>query len=164
MPGEARKLIAAHPVTMPKAIPHLFAALAVFAAAGAASAQSAATAPCATTPDSARAGTAPRNADVVIRASVTIDELRFQTLPQARAIDPGCPGHSPVRVVERSNLPERIEPGVTYRNVHVAVEIVGRLEAACLASLAGDAALAQALGGSGCAPAAADTARAPPRP
>lgn len=108
-------------------------------------------APCA---DRARADTA--GALVVIRASVTADEVTFRTQPDASARVGGCAGPA-VRVLERRNLPERVQPGVTYRDVRIAVEIVGRVEAACLATLAGDAGLAAALGGA-CAPAArADT-------
>lgn len=103
-------------------------------------------------------------ATVVIRASVTADEVTFRTQPDASARVGGCAGPA-VRVLERRNLPERVQPGVTYRDVHIAVEIVGRVEAACLAVLAGDAGLSAALGGGACAPAArADSARSPAPP
>lgn len=127
------------------------AAVAAALTAGRASAQAAA--PC----DSARADTA--GAAVRIIASVTIAELRFDAQPRATVRTSGCAGaSSPVRVIERRNLPERVEPGVTYRDVYVAVEILGRVESACIAALAADASLAGV-----CAPAArADTARAPP--
>jgi hypothetical protein len=130
------------------------AALAAALSAGRASAQAAA--PCAAG-DSARADTA--GAAVRIIASVTIAELRFDAQPRATVRTTGCGGAaSPVRVIERRNLPERVEPGVTYRDVYVAVEILGRVEAACITALAGDASLAgicdSAVRG--------DTARAPP--
>ncbi|HYH80281.1 MAG TPA: hypothetical protein VEX86_10800 [Longimicrobium sp.] len=143
---------------MPRSI-WIMAVLVGCAAPSLAHAQAAAV-PCAG--DSARADTA--GAVVVIRASATIDEVTFRTEPRASARVVGCGGPA-VRVVERRNLPERVEPGVTYRDVRIAVEIVGRVEAACLAALAGDAGLAGALGGGACgAPARADTARtsAPP--
>ena len=111
--------------------------------------------------DSARADTA--GAAVVVRASVAIDEVTFRTRPRAGARVNGCAGPA-VRVLERRNLPERVEAGATYRDVFIAVEIVGRLEAACIAALAGGGGLGTALGGV-CGPAAqADTARraAPP--
>jgi hypothetical protein len=97
--------------------------------------------------DSARGDTA--GAVVVIRASVTADEVTFRTQPRASARVAGCAGPA-VRVLERRNLPERVEPGTTYRDVHIAVEIVGRVEAACLAALAGDGGLAAVLGGGAC--------------
>ena len=44
-----------------------------------------------------------------------------------------------VRVVERRNLPDAVVPGTTYRDVYIAVEIVGRLNADCIArSITGD--------------------------
>jgi hypothetical protein len=112
--------------------------------------------------DSGRADTA--GAAVVIRASVAIDEVTFRTRPQAGARVNGCAGPA-VRVLERRNLPERVEAGATYRDVFIAVEIVGRLEAACIAALAGGGGVGTPLGGGVCSPAAqAGTARraAPP--
>jgi hypothetical protein len=40
-------------------------------------------------------------------------------------------------VVQRENLPSPIVAGTTYRNVYVAVELVGRLNAECLANVLG---------------------------
>jgi hypothetical protein len=37
-------------------------------------------------------------------------------------------------VIERRNLPDPVQPGVTYRDVFIAVEILGHLNAECLAS------------------------------
>lgn len=121
----------------------MIAVLAACAAPAAARAQ-AASQPCA---DSARADTA--GAVVVIRASMEADEVTFRTEPRASARVAGCAGPT-VRVVERRNLPERVEAGTTYRDVRIAVEIVGRVEASCLAALAGDGGLAAALGGGAC--------------
>jgi len=142
-------------VTIARSLLRIAAAAAALTA-GRASAQAAA--PCAAV-DSARSDTA--GAEVRIIASVTIAELRFDARPRATVRTSGCGGTgSPVRVIERRNLPERVEPGVTYRDVYVAVEILGRVESACIAALAADASLAGV-----CAPAArADTARAPPPP
>jgi hypothetical protein len=153
-------LIAPHRVNIARLAFRLAAALApALAAATGAAAQTAAPAPCGG--DAARTDTA--GAAVVIRASVTIDELRFDSDPRASVRVTGCPGGDGVRVVERRNLPEHVQPGVTYRDVYVAVEILGRVEAACIAGLAGDSDLART-----CAPAAGttagDTARAPPAP
>lgn len=38
-----------------------------------------------------------------------------------------------VRVLERRNLPDPVQAGVTYRDVFIAVEILGHLNAECLA-------------------------------
>lgn len=146
---------------MRRTIPILAAAGAILTPATAIAQQPAAPAPCLAAADSSRADTASAgHADVLIRASATIAELRFETQPQASARVTGCDAIGAVRVVERRNLPERVQPGVTYRDVTIAVEIVGRLEAACIAALATDPGGA----GTACAPVSADTARAPPRP
>lgn len=118
----------------------------------------AAAAPCA---DSARGDTA--GAVAVIRASVRMAEVTFRTEPRASARLTGCAG-PPVRVLERRNLPERVESGATYRDVYIAVEIVGRVEAQCIAALARGGEVETVLGGACGTAARADTSRraAPP--
>jgi hypothetical protein len=92
-----------------------------------------------------------RGADIILLASVSARELRFYSQPRISVRL--CGGLDSVRVVERRNLPERVVPGVTYRDVHVAVEIVGHILAECLR---GDPAA--------CGPAADTTRPAPRRP
>lgn len=101
-------------------------------------------------------GVASRGAPtIVLLASVSARELRFQSQPRVSVRL--CGGFDSVRVVERRNLPERVVPGVTYRDVYVAVEILGHLYADCLREgFAG--------GRSTACPTAADTLRAPRRP
>ena len=108
--------------------------------------------------DSARGGGA--RADVVILASVTIDELRFDREPHGRLRVAGCPEGEGLRVLERRNLPDRIQPGVTYRDVRVSVQILGALNAACIAALAGDTAAARGVAPGGCL--TVGTGRTPP--
>jgi hypothetical protein len=92
--------------------------------------------------------------DVILLASVSARELRFQSQPRVSVRL--CGGFDSVRIVERRNLPERIVPGVTYRDVHIAVEILGHIYADCLReALAG--------GRSTLCPTAADSAPPPPR-
>ena len=67
-----------------------------------------------------------------------------------------CGGFDSVRVVERRNLPERVVPGVTYRDVPVAVEILGHIYADCLRE-------GLASGRSAPCPRAADSVRTAPR-
>jgi hypothetical protein len=43
-----------------------------------------------------------------------------------------CGGLDSVHVVERRNLPDPVVAGHTYRDVYVAVEIFGRLNADCI--------------------------------
>jgi hypothetical protein len=108
--------------------------------AAAQSAAQAAPCPVAAAPaDSTRAAAA----DVTILASVTIDELRFTTEPRGQVRVLGCGASDGLRVLERRNLPERVQPGVTYRDVRVSVQILGTLNAACIAALAGDTAAAR---------------------
>lgn len=109
---------------------------------------------CPTATDSARADSA--SADVVIVASVSAREMRFDAPPNAKLRVPGCEGG--LQVLERRNLPERVQPGVTYRDVYVSVRILGPLNAACIAALAGDSAAVRGLGGAAaCLPARTPT-------
>ena len=106
---------------------------------GAAQSQPAPTScPLAAAADSARPDSAGAHADVVILASATIQELRFDRQPNARLRVLGCGEGEGLRVLERRNLPEHVQPGVTYRDVYVSVRILGTLNAACIAALAGD--------------------------
>lgn len=77
-----------------------------------------------------------RRPDVLIVASVTARELRFESEPRAELRLNGCPVPDSAFVTERQNLPERIEPGVTYRDVRVGVEIRAWLNVQCLSALA----------------------------
>ena len=42
-----------------------------------------------------------------------------------------------LRVVQRDNLPSPVVAGTTYRNVYIAVELIGRVNAECLANQIG---------------------------
>lgn len=81
--------------------------------------------------DSARMAVS-ANPTIVLRADVSAREVRFAKQPDIRITLVGGDVDS-VRVIERRNLPERIQPGVTYRDVFVAVEVIGKLHAQCLA-------------------------------
>jgi hypothetical protein len=69
---------------------------------------------------------------IVLLASVTAREVRFASQPRIQVRLCGAVTDS-VRVVERKNLPDPVQPGVTYRDVSIAVEIFGHLNADCLA-------------------------------
>jgi hypothetical protein len=105
------------------------------------------------TPGALPADTAGRRPDVVIIASVHADQLRFESAPRVQARVLGCPATSFIRVTERRNLPKPVQPGVTYRDVTVGVEIRSYLSVQCLPAAA-------AL----CTPAAADSSRRAPPP
>ena len=70
---------------------------------------------------------------VVIFAEVSAREVRFTKQPTIRVVLANGSVDS-VRVIERRNLPDPVQPGVTYRDVTIAVEILGRLNAECLAA------------------------------
>jgi hypothetical protein len=72
--------------------------------------------------------------DIVIRAGAQVEQLRFESQPQVSVRLTGCSELDSVRVTERRNLPDPVEPGVTYRDVAVGVEILGHLDVRCLIS------------------------------
>lgn len=74
-------------------------------------------------------------ADVLLLVGVHADEVRFASQPRVRVRL--CWGGDTVRVIQRDNLPSPIVPGTTYRNVYIAVELLGRVNAACLADMIG---------------------------
>ena len=76
------------------------------------------------------------NAAIVLRASASAREVRFASPPRIRVRLCGALMDS-VRVVERRNLPDSVQAGTTYRDVYIAVEILGHLNARCLASRIG---------------------------
>lgn len=69
--------------------------------------------------------------DVRIFARVRATELSFEQRPRADVVPLGCVPADTVRVLMRTNLPEPITPGVVYRDVEVAIEIVTRLAVIC---------------------------------
>jgi hypothetical protein len=70
--------------------------------------------------------------DIVLWVGVHADEVRFATQPHVRVRL--CWGGDTLRVVQRTNIPSPVVAGTTYRNVYVAVELVGRLNGECLAN------------------------------
>ncbi|HET7321271.1 MAG TPA: hypothetical protein VFI96_02170 [Longimicrobiaceae bacterium] len=81
---------------------------------------------------------------VAIFASVHAREVRFQSEPKLSARFTGCAALDSVRVLERRNLPNPVQPGVTYRDVTVSVELLGHLHAACLLTALADSLCAAA--------------------
>jgi hypothetical protein len=84
--------------------------------------------------DSARAQG--RKPDLLIVASVSAREVRFESEPRAEVRLNGCAALDTVIVTERTNLPDPVQPGVTYRDVRVGIEIRGWLNVECVAALA----------------------------
>jgi hypothetical protein len=73
--------------------------------------------------------------DVILRAAVQADQVSFAKQPNVRVRL--CWGGDTLRVVQRTNIPSPVVAGTTYRNVYVAVELLGRLNGECLANAIG---------------------------
>jgi len=74
-------------------------------------------------PTPARQGEAAAPADLSITARVTARELRFEKVPQPRVEFTGRPRRDTVWEAERENLPEQVQPGVTYRDIGITLRI-----------------------------------------
>jgi hypothetical protein len=69
-----------------------------------------------------------REPDVEMAATVRAKELRFECVPDVRI---GAHADAPAsveHVSERENLPDAVEPNVTYKNVTVRWRLAARLE------------------------------------
>jgi hypothetical protein len=65
--------------------------------------------------------------DIELTADVKARELRFEEVPETEVRFPGHPERESVSGTERDNLPEEVEPGVTYRNSRVRLRIASAL-------------------------------------
>jgi hypothetical protein len=87
--------------------------------------------------------------DLILRASATADQVRFDSQPQIEVRITGGATSDTVRVLERRNLPDPIQPGVTYRDVSVVVEIAAHLAIECSEVLRDAAGTPGAVGAAG---------------
>jgi hypothetical protein len=71
----------------------------------------------------------PHSAEIELLAKVQADELRFDQAPETEVRFFGDPGHESASGSDRTNLPEKVEPGVTYRDVRVDYRLASRLAA-----------------------------------
>ena len=86
-----------------------------------------------------RDSTSRQQVAVVIFAAATAGEVSFKTQPQLHVRLSG--GLDSVHVLDRRNLPSPVVAGTTYRDVYIAVELFGRINADCIArTLTGQAA------------------------
>jgi hypothetical protein len=69
-----------------------------------------------------------RPPDVEIAATVKAKELRFECKPEVRIGAYADAPASAEHVSERENLPDEVEPGVTYRDVAVRWRLAARLD------------------------------------
>jgi hypothetical protein len=58
-------------------------------------------------------------ADVEVFTSVRADELRFESVPETKVWFEGEPAERSSSKSERDNLPDEVEPDVTYRDIAV---------------------------------------------
>ncbi len=69
---------------------------------------------------------AERGDDILILVNLTADELKFDVVREAKVEFPGTKDRSTVWITDRQNLPETLEPGVTYRNIGIQLRISSR--------------------------------------
>lgn len=65
-----------------------------------------------------------KTADVAITAKVTAKELIFEVVPNPKVEFLGKPERKTEWSSERKNLPESVQPGVTYRDIGITLKIV----------------------------------------
>ena len=80
------------------------------------------------------ATTSATNPTVRLLASVHADEVRFAAQPRICVRLRGDAQLDSVHVVERRNIRSPVAVGTTYRDVYVAVEILGHLNAQCISA------------------------------
>jgi hypothetical protein len=72
----------------------------------------------------------PENPDIELTADVKARELRFEEVPETEVRFPGYPERESASGTDRENLPDEVEPGVTYRDPRVRLRIASKLAAA----------------------------------
>jgi hypothetical protein len=74
----------------------------------------------------------PENPDIEFTADVKASELRFEEVPETEVRFPGHPERESASGTDRKNLPDEVEPGVTYHNPEVRLRIATALADAVL--------------------------------
>ena len=64
--------------------------------------------------------------DILILVNLTAKELKFDAVPNTTVEFPGTRHRSTIWVTQRQNLPDKLEPGVTYRNIGIQLRISSR--------------------------------------
>ena len=113
-------------------------------------------------PALARASDTTRRPTIILCAGVGAREVHFATQPDIDVRLSGALGDS-VRVLERRNLPKPVVAGTTYRDIYIAVEIVGHLTDDCRQQAAADTARAAARSSLCASVLRADSARGRPQ-
>ncbi|WP_084469039.1 hypothetical protein [Nocardiopsis trehalosi] len=68
----------------------------------------------------------PRRADVEFTAEVRADELTFHDRPEVRVRFPGSGDRESASGSDRHNVPDRVEPATTYRDIRVRYRLATR--------------------------------------
>jgi hypothetical protein len=66
--------------------------------------------------------------DVEIAVTVHADELRFECVPEVSVRAYANEPASAELTSQRRNLPDEVEPGVTYRDIEVVWRVAARLD------------------------------------
>lgn len=66
--------------------------------------------------------------DILILVNLKAKELRFEAVPNTSVEFPGNPARTTWWVTQRQNLPDKVEPGVTYRDIGIQLRISSRFE------------------------------------
>jgi hypothetical protein len=69
-----------------------------------------------------------REPDVEIAASARADELRVECKPEVRVRAYSNAPATAQSVSDRENLPDEVQPGITYRDVSVRWRLAARLD------------------------------------
>ena len=69
----------------------------------------------------------PENPDIEFTADVKARELRFEEVPETEVRFSGHPERESASGTDRENLPDEVEPDVTYRNPEVRLRIASAL-------------------------------------
>lgn len=69
----------------------------------------------------------PENPDIEFTADVNAKELRFEEVPETEVRFSGHPERESASGTDRENLPDEVEPDVTYRDPKVRLRIASAL-------------------------------------
>ena len=70
----------------------------------------------------------PRDPDIEFTADVKAKELRFEEVPETGVTFHGHPRRESASGTDRENLPDEVEPNVTYRDPEVRLRIASALD------------------------------------
>src|SRR6476620_441062 len=66
--------------------------------------------------------------DIFFVVKLTAKELKMDVVPNTQVEFPGTQRRTTAWLTERSNLPDKLEPGVTYRDIGITLRISSRFE------------------------------------